>query len=174
MRKGSKGATPGIALKSMTKNEFETAVIQGDVQFPLKRNFYSKTKIMEMFEKLKRYNYKTRIINSKYEIRNIKPFGKGWIYEGRPVVLTARESDYEDFNILSDMFQEESRMRCYVYSTKITPWDFFHLYPGELWEYCMKTYGNTFPENLRESIWKLTKECTVYPSAMRISLQVIS
>jgi len=175
MHRGSKGITPGIALKSMTKNEFETAVITGDISFPLKRNFYSTKDIIGMFEKLKKYNYKSRILNKKYNIRNVAPFGTDWLYKNEYVIISSYYTDYEDFNMLSDMFQEESRMKCLVYSTKITPWDFFHLYPGELWEHSIKTYGNTFPENLRESIWKLTKECTSFrPSIILSFIQIFN
>jgi 16S rRNA G966 N2-methylase RsmD len=170
MHKGSKGITPGIILKQMSKNEFETAVITGDIKFPLKRNFYSTKDIMGMFDNLKKYNYKNRIVRTKYDIKNVKQFTNGWLYNGNYCIITTINSDYHDFNMLSDMFQEESRMKCVVYSTKVSPWDFFHLYPGIIWEYCMKMYNNTFPENLRESIWKLTKECTSFRPSLIMSI----
>lgn len=91
--------------------------------FPYKKLYIKNDK--EMFKKLCKYNYKSRIVNKSYVLKNIDMYSDFLKFCGKPVLLLSDKSDYLNFNILSDMFNEHCRMKCVVYGQNKSPYDYY-------------------------------------------------
>jgi hypothetical protein len=146
-----------------SRAEFIEAVKNKTLGFPYKRYAYTWAMIMEKMEKLKSYNHKERIMKTSYFLRNVNPFGnRGFDYLGEPIVLASNESDYENFNLLSDIFQEKYRMKARVYTESSSPWDVFHNNPGLVYDKTIELYGTLTPRHVREGLWKCAREATSF------------
>lgn len=140
------------------------------IKIPLKRHLIPPKDVIKMFNKLKKYNYKSRIEISPYElvtVKGIKP-----LFLDKPVIITSLETDYNDWNILSDIFQEEFRLRCVIKNNE-SPYDFFYNHTDKVASYAMEHYKIITPHTARESLWKLTKECTSFrPNILMTIIQI--
>lgn len=153
-------------------NQFLKDFKSGRISFPVKRDSISDAEINIMMENLKSYDYKARFIDSDYEISSIK-VKRGFM--GANKLLLNLTSDYRDFNILSDMFSEEERMKCILVGSKYSPWDYFHKETKKLGEKCLQLYGIIDGPNLIETRWKIpeARECTSFrPSNMVAMIQM--
>ena len=184
--------------KSYTPEQFISAVSTRQFPFPYKRFFYDDLAISTMFNNLKLYNGIARLRESPYTLKNLKVEPK---FEGRYIILLNEESDYLNFNILSDMFLEDLRMRCKLKFSPISPFDYFYenynevskikpLTPYEIGE------GNSLlsnevrkskllslneskgvniltPYEVRESLYQQVKECTSFRPANLIAIAQI-
>jgi 16S rRNA G966 N2-methylase RsmD len=138
---------------------FIHGVENGYLRFPYKRYFTSDKEIYEMFSKLENYSYKSRLMHvKKYSLNNV---GISPRFRGKFVILLNKESDYGDFNQLSDMFQEECRIKCKL-SGEMSPYEFFRAYPERIFDYCIDKYKEITVPNIRETIYDLIKECTSF------------
>ena len=172
--------------------------------FPYKKILYTDDDIHKMMDNLKQYNYEDRIkiLKRNYKIYNLLGSGKkgnikgGFVpnelvFLGKPTILINKNSDYEDFNLLSDMFNEDCRMRCKWFSAELSPMDYWNKYYNKIVEQAkkypitknnsnhnhsdrkIKSGGNNKlidistedgAYNLRETIYKMMnkKECTSF------------
>lgn len=131
------------------------------MQFPYMRLYHSDKDIKEMFEKLKKYNYKDRLLyDNDYVLRSINI--KNPRYMNRSIILLSKDSDYNDFNKLSSMFTDECRMRCRVYKVKLSPYEYYVKNEKKILEECKVKYGNMDLKNQREVLYKSVKECTSF------------
>lgn len=142
-----------------------------DDDFPYKRLNYSDEDIYEMFEKLKRFNVKERILilEKPYTLRNVSdeiPL----LFEGNPVILLNKPSDYEDWNLLSDMFQERCRMKCKLFTQKDSPHEFYMKNKRFIERKTIEKYGSKTPFNIREYLYKTYKECTSHRPSNIVAL----
>lgn len=116
-----------------------------DYPFPYKKILYTDDDIHKMMNNLKQYNYEDRIkiLKRNYKIYNLLGSGKksklksGFtpnelVFLGKPTVLINKNSDYEDFNLLSDMFNEDCRMRCKWFSAELSPMDYWNKYYNKI------------------------------------------
>ncbi len=128
-------------------------------KYPYKRLNYTDEQIHEMFDKLSKYDYKSRILIKEYSIKNInydKP-----MFMNKPMLLINSGNDYNDFNLLSDMFQEKCRLKCKLYYQKLSSEEYFNKYYNKVIAYSTEHYSNKItPQSLRESLYYLNKECT--------------
>lgn len=139
------------------------------MQFPFKKLLYSIDEVVEKFNNLRNYNYVDRLYYEPYQLRriNLNPtFGDSHKY----IRIKSLESDYEDFNILSDLFQEDQRLKCLVYTEKITPYDYYFENYDKV-----KQLAKTKPDSsrnltnsqqqiykMREALFDLTRECSSF------------
>ena len=93
--------------------------------FPYKRLYTKDEQIYDMFNKLKKFNYKDRILIKSYELRNIDFPKSRLVFMNEPVLLINKDSDYSNWNTISDMFQEKCRMQCKLYGQKISAYDYW-------------------------------------------------
>lgn len=124
-------------------------IIGGGIGFPYIREWHTDNDIKNMMDNLKKYNGLERILHKKYNIYNLKNIKL--TYLGKPTLIINKESDYNDFNKLSDMFQEKCRMKCSV-KNKISPLMYYEHLPSR------DKIKNK--QKLRERIWKENSECT--------------
>lgn len=128
------------------------------MSFPYKRDWTKDEDIYKMFEKLKSVDVKKRIYCRYYKIRNLNINPLHLLYRGIPTLFIIKKTDYEDHEQLSDMFQEECRMKCKK-KNKPSPYDFFNNNKQKVINHSMNKYGKQTPYYIRESIYNLVKEC---------------
>lgn len=137
-----------------------------NITFPYKRLYYKNSDIKKMFKNLKALEFGNRLqTNKTYRIRNINFLPIELLYLGKPTILLHKPEDYENINLLSDMFQEENRMKCRLFVEKYSPEEYFHNKIEHLADYCLKKYKEINPKNLRDSIYENVKECTSFRPA---------
>lgn len=141
--------------------EFVRNVKSGKIKFPYKRLRYSNEDIHEMMENLKNYDHSNRIINKEYTIKNLTLNPSYYLFKGEYMTIISNPDDYMKFDILSDMFQEENRVKCSL-CKMITPFDAFNKYPEKIALDCIKYYKTITPFNIRESLYRLYKECSSF------------
>jgi 16S rRNA G966 N2-methylase RsmD len=147
--------------------------ITGELPFPLKRLNYSDNDICSMFNKLKKYSYDDRLICDEYYCVKNLGFPKiDYLFKGRPMLLLSKKTDYEDFNILSDMFNEINRLKARRYDSKLSPYDYFYKNIEEVIKYSQTYYKKTDPASLRESLYHLSSEATSFrPTNIMFAIQ---
>ena len=129
-------------------------------KFPYQRSYTTDKEIYEMFDHLKKYNYKERLVSKPYTLRNIDMPSYELVFLGKPLLIIGTKEDYKNWERLSDMFQEECRMKCKLYRQKESPEEYFKSHVKEINQYAKNKYGKITPQNVRESIYELTSECT--------------
>src|SRR5271170_3297120 len=88
--------------------------------FPYKKYYLDDQEILNKFNNLS--NYEPYLVNANYNIYNIKFKNKEldkllYFSRNSQVILEKKYSDYENYNIISDYFQEECRLSCSRSST---------------------------------------------------------
>jgi hypothetical protein len=147
----------------MTRYTSVAEYLKHNDDFPYKRSQYEDADIKNMFEKLKNYRYNERMIYvDKYQLHNVKVPEWRMKYNGKYAILTSRKQDYLDFNILSDMFQEECRMRCRFGRNQQSPFEYFNRNKQRLAELCLKKNNYIDRNTMRDIIYENTKECTTH------------
>jgi 16S rRNA G966 N2-methylase RsmD len=136
--------------------------------FPYKYRAFANVnaEIIKRYHKLKAVNYKDRLLLDKpYILRGmekLKP--EDLLYEGHYTLLLTKDSDYDDFNILSDLFNESCRMRCILTGRPMSPYDYYQKNYYKIKSYALKKYKVINHHTLRESIYELffngKGECT--------------
>lgn len=138
----------------------------GEILFPYKRLYTTDAEIYEMFNNLKQYRYEDRLIVKDYNLKNIK------LPKDNRILLVYPD-DYDKFNKLSDMFQESNRMKCILYGNNKSPYQSYLDEPEKVIKYAIDNYYKITPHTLRESIFKLFKECTTFrPSNLMTMIQM--
>lgn len=141
--------------------------------FPYKKYLMNDDMIMKKFNNLK--NYKPNIVyDDKYSIKNLEnesDFFKDNIikYNGRYTLIVNEYSDYENYNILSDYFNEDCRMKCKRYDTELSPYDYWIKKREDVIKYAQKKYHKTDQHSLRESIYELAGECTSFRPTLMVT-----
>lgn len=126
------------------------------VKFPYKYKNYANLNetIRIMFNNLSNYNYKTRVINKMYIIKGMEKLKTKYIlFNNQHFVLKVEDEDYENFNILSDLFNERCRMKCVLIGRNESPYNYFQQNYNKIVKYCKQKYGIVNNHNLRESVY---------------------
>lgn len=138
------------------------------LSFPYQSLYYTDDDKKSMLDNLSKYDHKKRLKRVRgYTVKNLAFHTNVFKFEGIPTILENDESDYKDFNILSNLFIEDIRMRCKVYGTAMSPMDYYQKFRRRLAEDCLKQYGKITPHYLRETLWgvKMARECTTFRPA---------
>lgn len=128
-------------------------------KFPYKRKFYKKSQILKAFDDLKNYDYKQNVSHNFCKIDLKLHLNVSRVFNGKPTTLVSQDSDYITYMMLSDMFQEKCRIKCALINRE-SPKKFFKHNKQKIFEDAKTDYGVVTDFSLRESIYKLTKECT--------------
>lgn len=146
--------------------------------FPFKRLFYSDDEIRNMMEKLKAFRttgeWQQRVIPYRFKFNNIPLRDQTILIDGRKqnLLITSRLNDYEDWNILSDMFSEMNRLKAKLIFKNTSPWLYFFS-PGGIDSLVADksrfpdSPDNTFMDintlkSLREALYACKYECTSF------------
>jgi len=150
----------------------------GKIHFPVKRIYKSNKDIQDMFDKLKKINIYDKkqnriLLNEKYTVRNLNMDTNELVFKDTPYLILHNDSDYEDFNTLTDMFLEDLRMECEVYGSNTTPMTYFSKNYKQLAHEIYNKHKNITPYLLRETLWSKKKdiaECTAFKSINMMSI----
>lgn len=143
-------------------------------QFPLKRFNYTDEDIHKMFNKLKNYKHDSTRFETKEYNTFFKNLDNKFKLTNTPYLITSKATDYLDWNILSDMFQEEVRLKGCVDSNP-SPYDFFYNNIDLVKQTALDKYKEINNHTLREALWGLTKECTTFrPNVLMSIIQIFN
>lgn len=146
-------------------------ISKGHLSFPFKRLHFGNDPAV-MFKYLQ--SYVPRIRNEPFELPNHRfatslfPF----LFDGAPVLFEAKEGDYEQGDKLVDFYQEEWRMRAKRADQALSPWQYWHdnRNTSTIFGTAMQDFNEISPRSLRESLYKLTKECTQFKPTLVVSI----
>jgi hypothetical protein len=140
-------------------------VRSGKIGVPYKRIYYTDNDINQMMINLQNVTFKEgdRLKTGEYyRIRNIDYSQAELRYIGSPVLLIHNPEDYDNINNLSDMFQEENRLKCKLYVEHQAPEKYFYKHIERLSYACIKYNKIITPITMREQLYKNVKECTSF------------
>jgi hypothetical protein len=147
-------------------------IIGGDIRkqdFPYKKELMKEVDILSKFNNLSKYE--PVLEHQPYRVYNITFLNKyEFLYKGKHTLLVKKSSDYEDYNILSDYFQEFCRMKCKRYDQEMSPYDYWVNNLDKVIQYSKDKYNKTDPHSLRESIYHLIGECTSFRPTVMVSI----
>jgi len=159
-------------------------------KFPYKYKAYANVKqeIIQRFNKLKKFNYEDRLLLDRvYTLRGMEKLEPNDLLftrnptkeKGRYTVLLTRDTDYNDFNVLSDFFNENCRMKCILTGRNISPYSFWHKNYKKIRKYALEKYKVINYETLRESLYHTffggKGECTSFrPNIMVAMMQLFN
>lgn len=149
--------------------------------FPYKYLIYSEQHADATFEKL--CHYQPNLIHMPYWIKGVSKEGENAIpllfagfekkipdtHYWKPTLLVYHNTDYEDYNWLSDFFQEEVRLsarRCYQHITSLEYWK---INKKEIVRKAIEKYGNDSLKSLRAMVLELHYECKPFRPTIMIS-----
>jgi RimJ/RimL family protein N-acetyltransferase len=139
---------------------------KGKINYPYKRVYFlgddGDMKIKQMMSNLSHYDIHRE--NRLQQLQGIKISGLKIKaeFQGNPQLLISKESDYENYNVLSDMFMEQERMKCTLINRQYSPFQYFHKFPQKVASVCLETFGKITPKNMSDTMWKFkeAQECT--------------
>jgi hypothetical protein len=143
-------------------NDFMLDFKKGVVGFPYKRLRHSDAEIKQMFQALKAEDPEPRVINKYYNIHNIAMSKNSLLFLGQPTLFINKKSDYEKFESLSDMFNEENRMMCKFFSSVSDPLSYFNNNTKKLAELTLQKYKVINMDNLDKIIFESIKGCSSF------------
>jgi hypothetical protein len=149
---------------------FLTDFKNGKIEFPYKRLYYTDKQIKEMFNGLNKVKFDDRVFDKYYNIHNVKINTNNLLFLNQPRILFSKNSDYHNFSMISDMFQEKNRMLCKFFSASSSPLDYYNNNTTKLAMDTIKNNKIITPHNLREELYRSVKECSSFKSLNMIYL----
>jgi hypothetical protein len=149
---------------------FLTDFKNGKIKFPYKRLYYTDKQIKEMFNGLNKVKFDDRVFDKYYNIHNVKINTNNLLFLNQPRILLSKNSDYYDFSMISDMFQEKNRMLCKFFSASSSPLDYYNNNTSKLVMDTIKNNKIITPHSLREELYRSVKECSSFKSLNMIYL----
>jgi hypothetical protein len=160
---------------TITDIEAEKPNIDEDDDFPYKRLNYTDQQIFEMFDKLQKYNVTDRLKTLPYKLKNVDMNPNELLFMGNPTILLNYPTDYKDWNLLSDMFQEKCRIQCKLFNQLESMYDYYKNNKERIIKETNKKYGKSTPFLIREYLYETYKECTSHrPSNMVALIQMFN
>lgn len=141
----------------------------GKLQFPYKNLLMTQQEIKDRFNRLKKYKYK--VIATKYRHRNKFNLPPHFLnYKGKPLLLPFKASNYENYDLISDYFQEEARMKCLRFREQHTPYQYFENELPNIIKKAHSQYGKVNAHSMREAIFQLSNECSSFRPTVIVSV----
>ena len=139
--------------------------------FPFYRQITNLKDIINMFNKLKQYNYKERIIHKPYKLKNISK-NIDLKYQNKYTIILNKDLDYDNWNKISSYFTEKPRMKCNVINS-LSPYNYFYKNKDLVYEYAYNKYNKVGIFELREALYDLNKHCTAFrPNIMKTMIDM--
>lgn len=135
--------------------------------YPYKRLTMTEKEIRDRFARLRKY--KLAVVNNAREYRiinlanTVRPFRL--LFRGKPVIAKVELSSYDEYDNISDYFNESVRVRCKRYDQKISS--------HEYWEQNKTAIIAQFPadsHSQREYLYKNYYECTTFKPSMLVGI----
>jgi hypothetical protein len=140
--------------------------IRNKTAIPYKIYYHTRESIIKMFKALQAVQFGDNRLDvlSTHSFKTITDMkSEDLTYLGTPLTLIHLEEDYAAFNILSDMFMEENRLKSKMFTSRLSPFDYFYRHARRLLVACRKNNGGKItPHGLRETLWRSVPECTSF------------
>jgi 16S rRNA G966 N2-methylase RsmD len=154
-------------------NKFMSDYKNGKIQFPYKRMYKSDVEIKKMFANLKKADISKNVIETPFKINNVKINSNKILFLGTPHLIINYNAEYEKYNI-SDMFQEENRMKCKFFSAVSSPLEYYNKNIEKLARQTIAK-GPITPNLLREELYFSIKECSAFkPTNMTYIIKLLN
>lgn len=93
--------------------------------FPFKRRFVSDDDIRKKFQNLQRHDALQRIVrNQPFHFQNVSS-NIDTTFKGKHTLVLSERSDYNAWNILSDMWCEKQRLQTVLQTKSMSAWEYF-------------------------------------------------
>lgn len=142
----------------------QALIVRGGAEdFPYKRRDILLEDIERRFHNLQKYRF--HLINRPYTIYNMPQLAKDdLIYKPlkKPTLIKLHSDDYENYDLISDYFNESCRMRAKRYDQELTPAEFWEKNCEKVKEYARTKYGEETNYALREAIYEMVAEATSF------------
>lgn len=135
--------------------------------FPYIKNHLTDTEIKTKFDNLSKYE--PIIEHNNYKVRNIKDMDE-FLFQNKPTIIINPITDYKDYNLLSDYFQENCRMKCIRDYANISPLEYWNKNKKDIITHTKEKYGKDDNYSLRESMFELTAECSSFRPTLMVSM----
>lgn len=133
-------------------------------EFPYKRKFLTEKDIRQKFQNLSNYNF--RIVEMPYIIKRMPNVNKRLLsFNGKSLVIDTPIENYDLYDNISDVFNEEQRMNCKRNDQTETPLQFWRTHQNEVKQKA-KELGGINEKNLREAMYALHYECTTFKPSL--------
>lgn len=137
---------------------------------PYKNVYHDDATILNMIENLDMVKFDDRVqVNEHYFIRNTDFVKQELLFRafGKPVLLLHKDEDYFNFNTLSDMWQEENRLKCKLFWSRMSPEEYYKRSIKYIANTCIRERKVITPYNIRETLFEQSKkskagECTSF------------
>ncbi len=135
--------------------------------FPYKKYSMNLADVDKRFNNLKKYKFET--VKMSYRIRNIP----GTWYDNpklkyNNLLIVNKESDYLNYNLISDYFIDECKMKAKRYDQELTPIEYWQQNKEYVKQQAQKLYGEVNAYTLRETIFKLAGEVTSFRPTLMV------
>ena len=135
--------------------------------FPYKKYSMNLADVDKRFNNLKKYKFET--IKMPYVIRNIP----GTWYNNpklkyNNLLIVNKESDYLNYNLISDYFIDECKVKAKRYDQELTPIKYWQQNKEYIKQQAQKLYGEVNAYTLREMIFKLSGEVTTFRETVAV------
>lgn len=180
------------SLNNMSIEKIVNLHKSGAIPYPIKRYITSISTIKNRFDNLKYFEY--NLIKKRYSLR-YKPQIPNIFFEFRPFngyepthTLLAffnesetkhstselfKEDNYIKYDLISDYFQEEHRLKCRRHRQQLTPYDYFlntNNFKNTIIQ-CKKKYGMINGHTLRETLYyNFQDECSSFRPTVMIAI----
>jgi hypothetical protein len=127
-------------------------------------------------ENLMKYNVNTCLIRDAqpYTIKNLNLKSSELMFKNSYVLIINKSENYDKFEILSDMFMEDLRIKCTLISSSNTPYAYFHKNYDIIARNLLYNNISITPHNIREYLWARIPECTSFkPNVMMAIKQIL-
>jgi 16S rRNA G966 N2-methylase RsmD len=172
---------------SNTNQQLNTINIETEILINNLKNGSAKYPQLSLFEKpvniKKRMSalsgYKYKLIHKPYKFKsNIKLPAEFFKYRNiktnkiQPTVILFGHENYLKYDLISDYFQEEARMKCRRYNSSTSPMDYWLNTNNtrKIIEHTIKKYGKVSDFTLRETLFELTNACSSFRPTVLVSL----
>lgn len=132
----------------------------GKIDFPYRKIDKTDSEIKKMFNNLKKADISKNVIETPFKINNVNIKSNKILFLGTPHLIINYTKDYEKYNI-SDMFQEENRMKCKFFSAISSPMEYYNKNIEKLAKQVIQK-GPITPSSLREELYFSVKECSAF------------
>ena len=135
--------------------------------FPYKKYSMDMKDVDKRFNNLKRYKFET--VKMAYTIRNIPG---NWYNNPKlkynNLLIVNKPSDYLTYNLISDYWIDECKVRAKRYDQPLNPFDYWQQNKDYVKQQAQKLYGAVNDYTLRETIFKLAGEVTTFRETVAV------
>lgn len=173
----SGGSVEYPKLENMSMEDIIEKHKDGLVPFPYMRYYNSSKTVIRRFNNLREFRYK--LINVDYQLRYVKDVPKDMLLyrdadssDPKPTVLLFDRDNYLKYDLISDYFQEEQRVKCKRQNEQYTPYEYFYDTDKfiDILKKAKDRFTNITAYSLREAVFMSVAECSSFRPTVLVSI----